>query len=56
MSVTGRHNALVLKVKSEFEGQIVPKFDLGLLNAYKLMYFNKNVNGDKDDEFLGGYY
>ena len=39
-----------------FSGQIVSKVDLGLLNAYKLTYFNRNVNGGKDDEFLGGYY
>ena len=39
-----------------FSGQIVSKVDLGLLNTYKLMYLNRNVNGDKDDEFLGGYY
>ena len=28
-------------LKNEFEGQIVSKFDLGLLNAYKRMYFEK---------------
>ena len=39
-----------------FSGLIVFKVDLGLLNAYKLMYFNKNVNVDKNDEFFGGYY
>ena len=30
------------RLKSEFKGQILSKFDLGLLNTYKLMYFNKN--------------
>ena len=36
--------------KSEFKGQIVLKFDLGLLNTYKLMYFDKNINGNKDSK------
>ena len=45
-----------LRLKSEFKGQIVFKFDLGLLNAYKLMYFYRNINGNKDDKMLGGYY
>ena len=27
-----------LRFKSEFKGQIASKYDLGLLNAYKLMY------------------
>ena len=31
---------------------LVSKFDLGLLNAYKLMYFDRNINGNKDDKFL----
>ena len=48
--LTKRHN---LKV---FKGQIVFKFDLGLLNAYKLMYFDSNVNGNKDFKILGGDY
>ena len=34
--------------------KIVSKFDLGLLNAYKLMYFDRNVNGNKDNKVLGG--
>jgi hypothetical protein len=29
-----------LRFKSEFKGQIASKFGLGLLNAYKLMYFH----------------
>ena len=49
-SLNNRHN---LKV---FKGQIVFKFDLGLLNAYKLMYFDSNVNGNKDDKNFGGDY
>ena len=31
----------VLNLKSEIKGQIVSKFDLGLLNAYNSMYFDK---------------
>ena len=27
---------------------MVSKFDLGLLNKYKLMYFDRNINGNKD--------
>jgi len=39
-------------LKSEFKGQIVSKFDLGLLNAYKPMYFGRNINGNRDVKFL----
>jgi hypothetical protein len=42
------------KLKSEFKGQILSKFDLGLLNAYKLMYFDGNIDGNKDEKSLGG--
>ena len=35
-------------LKSEFKGQIVSKFDLGLLNAYKPMYFNRKISENKD--------
>ena len=49
--LTKRHN---LKV---FKGQIVFKFDLGLLNAYKLMYFDtyfdRNNIGNEDGKILG---
>ena len=34
------------------KGQIVFKFDLGLLTAYKRMYFDRNINGNNDDKFL----
>ena len=33
---------------SDFKGQIAFKFDVGLFNAYKLMYFDRNINGNKD--------
>ena len=35
-------------LKSEFKGQIVSKFDLGLLNAYNPMYFDRNISENKD--------
>ena len=30
--------------------------DLGLLNAYKLMSFNRNISGNKDEKILDGDY
>ena len=33
---------------------MVSKFDLGLLDAYKLIYFHRNINGTKDDKILEG--
>ena len=47
-----RQDSLVLKLKSDSKGQIVAKFDLGLLNIYKLVNFDRNVNGNVDDEIL----
>ena len=44
------------KLKSELKGQIVSKFDLGLRNAYKLMYFDRNINGNRDVKFFGCDY
>ena len=44
MAESKRQNSLILKVKSEFKGQIVSKFDLGLPNAYKPMYFDRNIS------------
>ena len=35
-------------IKSGFKGQIVSKFDLGLLNACNLMYFDRNISENKD--------
>ena len=35
-------------------GQVVSKFDLGLLNAYKLMYFDTNIDGNKDGKNFKG--
>ena len=31
---------------------MVSKIDLGLLDAYKLMYFDRNINGNNDDKNL----
>ena len=31
---------------------LVSKFDLGLLNAYKLIYFDRNINANKDEKIL----
>ena len=42
------------RLKSEFKGQMVSKFDLGLFDAYKLMYFVRNINGNKNGYFLKG--
>ena len=36
-------------LKSEFKGQIVYKFDLGLLNAYNSMYFDGNIENKGSD-------
>ena len=36
------------RLKSEFKGQIVSKFDLGLLNAYNPMHFDRNISENKD--------
>ena len=47
---------MILKVKSEFKGQIVSKFDLGLLNAYKPMYFDRNICENKDGKTNKGSY
>ena len=35
---------LAARLKSELKGQIVSKFDLSLLNAYKPMYFDRNIS------------
>jgi hypothetical protein len=43
-------------LKSEFRNQMVSKFDLGLLNAYKLMYFDRNIDGNKDEKILEDDY
>ena len=54
--VSKRQNSLILKVKREFKGQIVWKFDLGLLNADNLMYFDINISEDKDGKKIEGSF
>ena len=44
----------LLRFKIEFKCQIVSKFDLGPLNAYKQMYFHRNINRNKDHRILEG--
>ena len=39
---------------SEFNGQKTFKLNSGLLNRYKVMYFDKNINGNAGDEILEG--
>ena len=34
------------------KGKMVPKFDLGLLKEYKVMYYDRNTNGNKDGKIL----
>ena len=41
-------------ITNEFKGRIVSKFDLDLLNLYKLMYFDKNTNGNKNGKSFEG--
>ena len=31
---------------------LVSKFDLGLLNAYKLIYFDRNINENRNYDFF----
>ena len=48
LSLSKRQNSLNLKDKSEFKDQIVSKFDLGLLNAYNPMRFDRNISENKE--------
>ena len=48
-----RQNSLI---KSGFKGQIVTKFDLGLLNSYNIMYFYRNIIENKDGKKSEGSY
>ena len=42
------------RLKSESKDQIVSKFDQGLLDAYKLIQFDRNINGNEDGKILEG--
>ena len=40
------------RLKCWFKGQIISKIHLRLPNAYKLMCFDRNINGNKDVKFF----
>ena len=44
------------RLTSEFKGQIVSKLDLGLLNAYNPMHFDRNISENKDGKKNEGSY
>ena len=39
-----------------FKGQIISRIHLSLPNAYKLMCFDRNINGNRDIKFFEWYY
>ena len=39
-------------LKCYFKGQMIPRIHLILPNAYKLMCFDRNINGNRDVKFL----
>ena len=40
------------RLKCWFKGQIISRIHLSLPNAYKLMCFDRNINGNRDDNFF----
>ena len=44
------------RLKCWFKGQIISRIHLSLPNAYKLMCFDRNINGNMDVKFLGCDY
>ena len=40
------------RLKCCFKGQIISRIHLSLPNAYKLMCFDRNINGNRDVKFL----
>ena len=40
------------RLKCWFKGQIIPRIHLSLPNAYKLMCFDRNINGNRDVKFF----
>ena len=42
------------RLKRWFKGQIISRIHLSLPNAYKLMCFDRNINGNRDVNFLIG--
>ena len=46
----------LFSLKCWFKGQIISRIDLSLPNAYKLMCFDRNINGNRDDKFFDWDY
>ena len=44
------------RLKCWFKGQIISRIHLSLPNAYKLMCFDRNINGNRDDKFFDWDY
>ena len=44
------------RLKCWFKGQIISRIHLSLPNAYKLMCFDWNINGNRDDNFFDWDY
>jgi hypothetical protein len=44
------------RLNSWFKGQIISRIHLSLPNAYKLMCFDRNINGYRDDKFFDWDY
>ena len=44
------------RLKCWFKGHIISRIHLSLHNAYKLMCFDRNINGNRDDKFFGWDY
>ena len=44
------------RLKCWFKGQIISRIHLSLPNAYKLMCFDRNINGNRDVKFFGCDY
>ena len=40
------------RLKCWFKGQVISRIHLSLHNAYKLMCFDRNINGNRDVKFL----
>ena len=44
------------RLKCWLKGQIISRIHLSLPNEYKLICFERNINGNRDDKFLEWYY
>ena len=44
----------LFSLKCWFKGQIISRIHLSLPNAYKMMCFDRNINGNRDVKFLIG--